>query len=178
MPRTLIAYSTVDGHTLRICRRGQQLLEGLNCSVVLFDISTGHFLDLTAFDIVVIGGSVRYGKHRPALYQFIESNREALDRKPGAFFSVSLVARKAGKDTPESNPYVRAFRRKTTWVPMQVGVFAGKIDYPRYSFMDRQVIRIIMSLTNGPTDPTASTEFTDWQAVDKFAHRVSNLGSI
>jgi menaquinone-dependent protoporphyrinogen oxidase len=61
---------------------------------------------------------------------------------------------------------------------MQVGVFAGKIDYPRYSFMDRQVIRIIMSLTNGPTDPTASTEFTDWQAVDKFAHRVSNLGSI
>ena len=177
MPRTLIAYSTVDGHTLQICRRVQQVLEGLNCSVVLFDISTGQFLDLTAFDIVVIGGSVRYGKHRPVLYQFIESNREALDRKPGAFFSVSLVARKAGKDTPESNPYVRAFRRKTTWVPMQVGVFAGKIDYPRYSFMDRQVIRIIMSLTNGPTDPTASTEFTDWQAVDKFAHRVSNLGS-
>ena len=46
-----------------------------------------------------------------------------------------------------------------------------------FAFMDRQVIRIIMSLTNGPTDPTASTEFTDWQAVDKFAHRVSNLGS-
>jgi|KBSMisStaDraftv2_1062788.scaffolds.fasta_scaffold243114_3 menaquinone-dependent protoporphyrinogen oxidase len=173
MPRALIAYSTVDGHTLKICRRVQQVLQGLDCSVMLFDIGSDQVPDLAPFDIIVIGASVRYGKHRPALYRFIESHRESLDNKPSAFFSVSVVARKPGKDTPESNPYVRAFRRKTTWAPMQVGVFAGTIDYPRYGFMDRQVIRAIMWLTNGPTDPAARTEFTDWQAVEAFAHRVS-----
>ena len=40
MPRALIAYSTVDGHTLKICRRVQQVLQGLDCSVMLFDIGS------------------------------------------------------------------------------------------------------------------------------------------
>jgi menaquinone-dependent protoporphyrinogen oxidase len=177
MPRTLIAYSSIDGHTRKICGRVQQVLEGANGSVALFDIGRDQVPDLAPFDVIVIGASVRYGKHRPALYRFIESNREALDRKPSAFFSVSVVARKAGRDTPESNPYVLAFRRKTTWEPTQVDVFAGKIDYPRYGFMDRMIIRIIMWLTDGPTDPATCTEFTDWQAVDRFAYRVLNLAS-
>src|SRR4026209_1289175 len=103
MPRALIAYSTVDGHTLKICRRVQQVLQGLDCSVMLFDIGSDQVPDLAPFDIIVIGASVHYGMHRPALYRFIESHRESLDNKPSAFFSVSVVARKRGKDTPESN---------------------------------------------------------------------------
>jgi len=174
MPRTLIAYSTVDGHTLKICSRLKQVLEGLGHRVELLDISNVSTLDVASFDQVVVGASIRYGKHRPDLYRFIDTNREVLDRRPTAFFSVNVVARKAGKDTPESNPYVRAFRRKTTWAPGELGVFAGKIDYPRYGFIDRQIIRLIMWLTNGPTDPTACIEFTDWQSVERFAHRVSS----
>jgi len=177
MPRTLIAYSSVDGHTLTICGRVRQVLERAGGSVALFDIDSQQDVDLETFDTVVIGASIRYGKHRPSLYRFIESNRNALDRRPSAFFSVNVVARKVGKDTPESNPYVRAFRRKTTWAPTVVEVFAGKIDYPKYGFVDRRVIQLIMWLTNGPTDPTVCTEFTDWHAVDRFAHRVSNLAS-
>lgn len=177
MPRTLIAYSTVDGHTLKVCGRVRQVLEQAGGSVALFDMDSGRALDLAPFDTVVIGASIRYGKHRASLYHFIESHRVALERRPNAFFSVNVVARKVGKDTPQSNPYVRAFRRKTTWVPGEIGVFAGKIDYPKYGFVDRQAIRLIMWLTNGPTDPTVSTEFTDWQAVDRFAQRVRDLGS-
>src|SRR5678815_643954 len=148
MSRTLIAYSTVDGHTLKICSRLKELLEGLGHRVALLDISKVSTLDADSFDQVVIGASIRYGRHRADLYRFINTNREALDRKPSAFFSVNVVARKAGKDTPESNPYVQAFRRKTTWAPGELGVFAGKLDYPRYGFLDRQVIWLIMWLTN------------------------------
>jgi menaquinone-dependent protoporphyrinogen oxidase len=176
MPRILIAYSTVDGHTLTICGRIRNVLEGAGSTVALFEIGGGQACDLTPFDTIVIGASIRYGKHRPDVYRFIESNRDTLDRKPSAFFSVNVVARKAGKDTPESNPYMSVFRRTTTWVPREVGVFAGKIDYPRYGFMDRQVIRLIMWLTNGPTDPTTCTEFTDWNSVERFARRVATLG--
>ena len=175
MRRTLIAYSTVDGHTLKICSRLTQMLEDLGHRVALLDITKVSTLDADSFDQVVIGASIRYGRHRADLYRFINTNREALDRKPSAFFSVNIVARKAGKDTPESNPYVQAFRRKTTWAPGELGVFAGKLDYPRYGFLDRQVIWLIMWLTNGPTDPTACIEFTDWQSVDRFAHRLSRM---
>ncbi len=178
MPRTLIAYSTVDGQTLKICNRLKQLLEQTGHTAELLEVGGSTSFDPALFDQVVIGASVRYGKHRPAVYRFIAANRDTLDRKPSAFFSVNVVARKVGKDTPESNPYVQAFRRTTTWVPREIGVFAGKLDYPRYGFVDRQVIRLIMWLSRGPTDPTTCVEFTDWQAVERFAQRVVSMGSV
>lgn len=177
MTRTLIAYSTVDGHTLKICNRLKQLLEQLDHTVEMVEIGTATDVDSASFDHIVIGASIRYGKYRPDVYRFIKANRDALEQKPSAFFSVNIVARKAGKDTPESNPYVHAFSRRTTWVPREVGVFAGKLDYPRYGFLDRQAIRLIMWMTKGPTDPTACIEFTDWQAVENFAHRLSDMSS-
>jgi len=176
MSRILIAYSTVDGHTLTICNRLKQSLERMGHTVTLAEIAEGISVDADVFDEIVVGASIRYGKHRPAVYSFIEANRHALEQKPSAFFSVNVVARKRGKDTPESNPYLKAFRRRTTWVPREVAVFAGKIDYPRYGFLDRLVIRFIMWLTSGPTDPTACVEFTDWQAVEAFAQRISSMG--
>jgi menaquinone-dependent protoporphyrinogen oxidase len=175
MLRALIAYSTIDGQTLRICDRIRKILEGTGCAIVLFEIGKAPEPDVAAFDLIVIGASIRYGKHRPEVFRFIEAHRTALDRAPSAFFSVNVVARKAGKDTPTGNPYIRAFRRKTSWIPKAVGVFAGRIDYPTYGFVDRQVIRLIMWMTGGPTDPTSCTEFTDWAAVDRFAQRISAL---
>lgn len=176
MSRILIAYSTVDGHTLKICGRIKQSLERMGHAATLAEIRDGVSVDPGPFDLTVVGASIRYGKYRPAVFSFIEANRAALEQKPSAFFSVNVVARKRGKDTPESNPYIKAFRRKTTWVPGEVAVFAGKLDYPRYGFLDRQVIRFIMWLTDGPTDPTTCIEFTDWQAVETFAQRVSKMG--
>lgn len=175
MARILIAYSTVDGHTLKICGRLKQSLERMGHAATLVEIGQETRIDPASCDQIVVGASIRYGKHRPAVYRFIEANRHALEQRPGAFFSVNVVARKRGKDTPESNPYIKAFRRRTTWAPREVAVFAGKLDYPRYGFLDREVIRFIMWLTSGPTDPTTSVEFTDWQAVEEFAQRLSRM---
>ena len=54
-------------------------------------------------------------------------------------------------------------------------MFAGKIDYPRYGFVDKQMIRLIMWITKGPTDPTLTVEFTDWDSVDEFARRIASM---
>jgi menaquinone-dependent protoporphyrinogen oxidase len=88
---------------------------------------------------------------------------------PSAYFSVNIVARKPGKDRPETNPYVRNFLRRVAWRPQRVEVFAGRLDYPRYGVCDRLIIRFIMLLTGGPTSPDTVVEFTDWQRVDAFA---------
>jgi menaquinone-dependent protoporphyrinogen oxidase len=174
MPRALLAYSTVDGHTRAICKRIKHALDATG-HAEMFEIRGTTPPDLASFDLIVIGASIRYGKHRPNVYAFIEANRAALDQKPSAFFSVNLVARKPGKDTPDANPYIRTFRRKTSWTPSAVAVFAGKLVYPTYGFLDRQVIRLIMWLTDGPTDPSACVDFTDWNAVDGFAQKLADL---
>ena len=183
MPRTLIAYSTVDGHTRKISEKLGQTLEAAGHAVTLAElgdeasIDQGPF-DPRQFDLIVIGASIRYGKYRPALFEFIESNRDALETRRTAFFSVNLVARKPEKQTPETNPYiVKTFRKNTTWNPDQMAVFAGKVDYARYGFWDRQIIRMIMWMTHGPTDRSAKIEYTDWEAVDAFARSLSKACS-
>lgn len=95
-----------------------------------------------------------------------------LDAVPTAFFSVNIVARKAEKSRPETNPYVRKFLARTSWRPTCLAVFAGRLDYPHYRFFDRQMIRFIMWITKGPTDPSTVIEYTDWRAVDAFAREI------
>lgn len=169
MARVLIVYSTTDGHTLRICERLRSILEARANQVTLVPVAEAMDADLDKYDTIVVGASIRYGRHRPEVAEFVARHAQALDRKAGAFFSVSVVARKPGKNLPGTNPYVRKLLRKIAWRPRAVAVFAGKIDYPRYGFLDRQVIRGIMWLTGGPTDPAAVVEFTDWRQVEAFA---------
>ena len=151
----------------------QCVIEQQKHHVKLVSIDDAPVTDLKPFDKIIIGASIRYGRHRPAVYAFIKNNREALDSKTNAFFSVSIVARKPGKNKPETNPYMKKFLKSTLWHPKDLAVFAGKLDYPRYSFWDRNIIRLIMWMTKGPTQPDTVIEFTDWSEVDTFAQRVS-----
>ena len=172
MDRILIVFSTTDGHTLKICNRLKALIEADGHQVSVRAISDTPDPDLRAFDKIVIGASIRYGKHRQSVADFIAANRALLDNRPSAFFSVNIVARKAEKSRPETNPYVRKFLARTSWRPTCLAVFAGRLDYPHYRFFDRQMIRFIMWITKGPTDPSTVIEYTDWRAVDAFAREI------
>ena len=127
------------------------------------------------FDKIVIGASIRYGKHSPKVYDFIRENGQFLDSKANAFFTVNVVARKPEKNTPETNPYLIKFLKQIAWKPKALAVFAGKIDYQKYDFWDRTMIRLIMWITKGPTDPTANIEFTNWDTVEEFGRRVGDM---
>lgn len=171
----LIAYSTTDGHTVQICRRIQRVAEHDGHQVTLKEIPPDANLDIEPYNRIVIGASIRYGRHKPEVMRFIENNKRALERRRGSFFSVNAVARKAAKKTPETNPYVRKFLSQISWQPLVVGIFGGKIDYPAYGHLDRLMIRFIMWMTKGPTDPTGTFEFTDWAAVDDFGRKISKV---
>jgi menaquinone-dependent protoporphyrinogen oxidase len=171
--RLLIAYSTTDGHTLEICERIAQIVRGEGHIVDLCEIEQLSSSTLEACDRVVIGASIRYGHHRPVVAAFIARHQAALDVRPNAFFSVNAVGRKPHKRQADTNPYVRKFLRQISWKPQQVEVFGGRIDYPRYGFFDRNMIRLIMWMTGGPTDPRSVTDFTDWAQVEAFANRLA-----
>lgn len=171
----LLAYSTVDGHTRTICERVRAPVEAAGEPVTLVPIEQAERLDLARFDKIVVGASIRYGHHRDNVLAFANTHAALLNARPSAFFSVNIVARKPQKNRAETNPYVRKFLARVRWQPTLVDVFAGRLDYPRYGFADRQLIRFIMLLTRGPTDPRTVVEFTDWQRVQDFAHRVAAL---
>jgi len=172
MKSTLIIYSTTDGQTLEICNKIFSKLNVSESSQVIH-ISKAEGLDLNQFDKIIIGASIRYGKHKPELYEFIKRNVACLEAKENAFFSVNVVARKPEKNMPETNPYMQKFLELSPWIPKKLAVFAGKIDYPKYKFVDKHMIRLIMWITKGPTDIKNTYEFTDWNHVDEFSKQLN-----
>ncbi|MDD2466277.1 MAG: menaquinone-dependent protoporphyrinogen IX dehydrogenase [Desulfobulbus sp.] len=175
MSEILVAYSTTDGHTRQIAHRMRQVIEQQDHRITLISIGDEPNIDLNRFDKIVLGASIRYGKHSKQVYRFIEKYQKVLDSKPNAFFSVNVVARKPEKNKPETNPYLQKILKQIQWHPKELAVFAGKIDYPKYCFGDRQMIRLIMWMTKGPTDPQTVIEFTDWEQVEAFGHLVGRM---
>ena len=168
MPDTIIIYSSTDGHTKTICRRLTNFLKDGD-EIKIISLDDVNELELSSFNKIIIGASIRYGKHSNKLYKFVDLNKDILNQRQSVFFSVNVVARKLEKSTPDTNPYIKKFLKISNWKPKKIGVFAGKLDYPNYGFFDKYAIKLIMFLTNGPTDTSQSYEFTDWSKVDEFA---------
>ena len=171
--KSVIIYSTTDGHTKKICDFINSNSNKNNFEV----LSINHIsdLDIEKYELIVLGASIRYGKYSPLVFKFVKNYKKILIKKKNAFFSVNVVARKPEKSSPETNPYIQKFLKKTNWVPKKIGVFAGKVDYPSYNIINKLVIRLIMYITNGPTDISRSYEFTNWDNIKKFAQELDNL---
>ena len=173
MSNTLIIYSTTDGQTVAICNT---LVKNHNKDQIkICSIEEAYEENLNNYEKVIIGASIRYGKHNPRVIEFVKKNLERFNKIKTAFFSVNVVARKKNKNTPETNPYVKKFLNKTKWKPTKLNVFAGKVDYPSYRFLDKYIIRLIMWFTKGPTDVTKSYEFTNWDEVKKFGKVINEM---
>ena len=168
MTKYLFLYSTTDGHTKRICEYIGNILKHKNHEIKIEPISL-ELKKLSEYDAIILGASIRYGKHQKSVFNFINKHKDLLETKKSAFFSVNVVARKSEKNSPNTNPYMKKFLKTSSWQPNKLGVFAGKVDYPSYKFFDKYIIRMIMWITKGPTDTSQSYEFTDWNVVENFA---------
>ncbi len=165
----LLLYSGHDGQTKSIMSViAKEISTHTPCE--MFDLNAFHNIKLNNYRAVLIGAAIRYGHFNKKLYQFADSHFQQLNMMPSAFFSVTLTARKPEKRTPETNLYTRKFLTKTKWKPQLCEVFAGALHYPRYTFFDKYMIKLIMKITGGETDTSKDIEYTDWQQVTRFAH--------
>jgi menaquinone-dependent protoporphyrinogen oxidase len=170
-------YATRDGQSRRIATYIAERLAQAGIAAEPFDLAAGipDEAALAREPLIVAVMAVRYGRHLPEAQRFVAAYRALGTRPPLVLASVNLTARKLGKDTAEGNAYLRKLIARNALQPALAIAFAGKLDYPRYGFFDRQIIRFIMWLTGGPTEPTAVVEYTSWHAVDAFAARLAEL---
>lgn len=176
MKKIAIIYASHDGHTLKICQTiAEQLAEQTHTQTDLLDVEQCDAETIENYSVLVFGSAIRYGKHLKPMVSYLQNHREALTNKQTAFFSVNLTARKENRNTPETSHYVKKLLAQLDWQPDVVDVFAGKLNYPQYGFFDKQIIRFIMWLTKGETDPNAVVEYTDWARVKQLSQRLKQL---
>jgi len=164
----VVYYATRDGQAQRIaehiCRK---LDEGGTPTAprnLLPDLPAPG--ELAAAPLIVLVAAVRYGKHLPEADRFLAAYRALPAPPPLALASVNLTA---------GNAYLRKTIARHQLTPALAAAFAGRLDYRRYGWRDRQIIRFIMLLTGGPTDPDTCIEYTSWDAVEDFAAQIAAL---
>lgn len=172
MKKTVIVYASHDGQTLRISETIKEHLRVAGIHADLLNVAECNANTATDYDVLIFGASIRYGKHLKAMLAYLTTHLATLKTKQTAFFSVNLTARKDNRNTPETSNYIKKLLAKLDWQPNEVDVFAGKLNYPHYGFFDKHIIRFIMWITKGPTDPKTVQEFTDWARVEMFSARL------
>lgn len=174
-PPMQLYYATRDGQARKIATHIAERLATRGVAVTPRDLAAVQPspAELAQAPLVAAVLAVRYGRHLPEGIAFVDTFRR-LNRQPLlALASVNLTARKPGKDTAEGSAYLRKLIARHGLKPALATAFAGKLDYPRYSFSDRHIIRFIMLITGGPTDPTTVVEYTDWAKVDAFTDAIA-----
>lgn len=169
MGKLLVLYSSRNGQTTKIIDAMRDEFTGYDVETA--DLHTLPKKNLSKYDKVLIGASVRYGHFHDSLYTFIHTHSEQLEVVDSAFFGVCLTARKPEKADPKTNAYIRKFLARSPWRPRTIGVFAGALKYGEYNWWQTLIIRMIMKITGGSTDTSQDLEFTDWDKVRDFARQ-------
>lgn len=165
-----VFYETWNGHAGRVAERIAETLRRAGHEVNVARCREACARDLTAADAVLVGASVRVGKHHPKAVSFARANRGILASKPSAFFSVSLSARqRTPQEAKDLEGILARFSADASWEPARRAAFAGGLPYTRYNVLLRWLMRKISASQGNDVDVTRDHVYTDWEDVDRFA---------
>lgn len=170
MFRVLIAYATDEGQTKKIAHFVRDTLEASGCVSSLMELCADTAApDFSAFDAILVAGSIHVGRHQKFLEDFVSTNKHALSRMPAGFISVSLSA---GSSHPversAADRYVAMFCERTGWQPDTTHCAAGAIRSAKTPFLRRLVVHAMVAKNGIALDPSGEAEFTDWDALHDF----------
>ena len=169
MPRVLILYATTEGQTARIAERIAQRLRDKGHVAETHRVDTiPAGLDTATYDGVIFGASIHYGHHPANFRALVRHQRAVLTGRPSAFFSVSLSAGGPGAKPEAARRYLETFLHQVNWQPPLTTTFAGALQYSKYGMFKKLLMRMIVGIAGGDTDPARDYEYTDWDAVIRF----------
>jgi menaquinone-dependent protoporphyrinogen oxidase len=171
-----VFYASSEGQTRRIAERVAERLRGCGLASGAIDVSSSEAatIDWRAVRAAVVGASLHIGRHQASAVGFVTRHRAALNAVPSAFFSVSMAAGSRHRAEVDAARAIAAeFLSATGWHPATMVCFAGRLAYTQYGFFTRQLMRWIAWKEGGATDASRDWEYTDWEAVDRFADAVA-----
>ena len=173
----LVIYFSRGGHTAKISETIATEIrhQGHDCEVI--NINDNKSINWNKYQVVVFGACVLYGTYDKSVFQFLEQNHQHLSEKANSFFCVNVVARNPEKRIPQNNKYLQKFLTLSPWKPQDLKIIAGIVNYPSWPWYDRLAIKLIMKMTNGPTDTKAVIDYTDWNDVKAYGRSILTLSN-
>lgn len=168
--KLLIVYGTTEGHTRKIARFMEVVLNDAGHQVNIADASDEPPTPKN-YDAILIGGSLHTHKYQNSIADYITRHVAALNAMPGAFFSVCLaVASDIEEEHHEAKKIATDFLEQTGWKPLMTTQIAGALKYTEYDFFKRLIMKMISKREGRTTDTSKDYEYTDWNEVKKFVN--------
>lgn len=162
--KILIAYASKNGSTRDCAARLAELMH--HADVTLADLENER-PDLSVYDVVVFGSSVRFGRFLPAATRFLKENRDTLLQKTLALFLCCGYAH-------EYEYYLqKLFGEKLLEHSVQTLYFGGTLRKDGLPFFDKMVVRSMRAsifendIENGEYTPTLPSILPE--NIDKMA---------
>ena len=166
--KILIVYGTTEGQTRKISQFMETVLKDGGHEVTVADASETP-PSPSSFDAVIIGASIHIHKYQSAVVHYINRHLEALNKMPGAFFSVCLaIASEFEEEHKEARKITTEFLEHAGWRPLMTTQVAGALKYTQYDFFKRLIMKMIAKREGRTTDTSKDYEYTDWIAVREF----------
>jgi len=163
--KVLVTYTSQAGSTGEIAGAIGQVICETGTAVDVRPIQT--ISDLTPYRAVVVGSAVHSSAWMPEAVTFVETHRDALSRMPVAYFLSCLtlaVADTDGKLRRKVASFLDPVRQQVSEVqPVDVGLFAGKLDFSKLSF----AYRVMWPFTAG--GQVTEGDYRDWKAIKAWA---------
>jgi menaquinone-dependent protoporphyrinogen oxidase len=184
MKPILILYATREGQTRRIAEHLAATVRARGHGADVVDAAhLPEGFSLVGYNAAIVSASVHTGRHESEIVKFVKNHKDALERIPTVFLSVSLS--EAGAEDPASTPERRAqasadvermiqdFLKETGWHPAKIKAIAGALLYTKYNFLLRFVMKRIARAAGGSTDTSHDHEYTDWEALDRLVDELA-----
>jgi menaquinone-dependent protoporphyrinogen oxidase len=169
----LILYASLEGQTAKIAEVIADVLRNKEHQITIY--SGDHLptdFNLDSFEAAILGGSIHMGRHPRYLNKFVNHNLDWLNSNTSAFFTVCMgINSLQEKSRKEAAAYGEYFISDTGWLPALTATFAGAVKYTQYNFVTRIIMKMIARREGGSTDTSRDHEYTDWDAVTRFAEQ-------
>jgi menaquinone-dependent protoporphyrinogen oxidase len=158
--RILVAYATRYGSTAEVAEAIGDELRKAGVAVDVRPVT--EVSDLSPYSAAIIGSPIYMGKWLPEPQVFIERHQQHLRSIPVAYFAVGL---KIEEGSPEILRKAEASMDQVRMLvkPVEIGLFAGRLESGRLSITDRSIIKLIRAKTG---------DFRNWEAVRAWGQAV------
>ncbi|MCP4610447.1 MAG: hypothetical protein GY845_17200, partial [Planctomycetes bacterium] len=141
--KILIAYASESGTTAEVAEAiGEVLCQEGNTVETKW---VKNVNDLNNYDAVIIGSAIQYNKWMPEATEFVTANQNILSKLPVAYFFTCLALaiqneKIKKKKAMEYSDKLYALAPQVK--PVDVGRFAGVLDYNKLSFLFRLIFKV------------------------------------
>lgn len=175
MARILIVYESKYGQTEKIAKFLSNRMLTQGHSVNLLNLRNRETLSPANYDGIVVGAGLYMRRYPRALVKWVQTHSKTLSQRPTAFFSVCLAVMQSDLKTQRDLHVIENdFFKKTKWYPKRREAFAGALSYTKYSWLTKQVMKIMARASGGDADTSKDYEYTSWKDVSRFSDNFIN----